>query len=250
MNPVTPLSLLTLGFILGLKHATDADHIVAVTAIVSKQKTLRHAALVGISWGIGHTFMIIIVGVAIILFHVSIPERMQLSFEFIVAIMLIVLGILNVSGVMPTILTRFTGSHHTHDHHGVHHTHTHEFPSLFGHHQALSEFIREHGLFHLIRPLFVGLIHGLAGSAAVALLVLGSIADEKTAIVYLGIFGLGTIVGMMILTTLIGLPIIAGGKAYSRFDRVITTLSGVLSMGYGLYFGYQIGIVQKLFITQ
>lgn len=251
MQPVSPLSLLILGFLLGLKHATDADHIVAVTAIVSKQKTLRHAALVGVSWGIGHTLMIVVVGIAIILFHVVIPPRTQLTFEFIVAIMLVVLGCLNVMGVMPIILSRLSGSQQSHEHtSAAHHTHHDAFPAHLWHHRTLSEFVKEHGLFQLIRPLVVGLVHGLAGSAAVALLVLGSITNERTAILYLGIFGFGTIIGMMMLTTLIGLPIVAGSKTFARFDRTVTMLSGILSIGYGVYFGYQIGIIDRLFFMR
>lgn len=217
MNLISPLSILILGFLLGLKHATDADHVVAVTTIVSKQRTLRHAAMVGVIWGIGHTFMIIVVGIAIILFHISIPENIQLAFEFIVAIALVALGLLNLTGRMQKIVACIT-PHHAHEH------------------------IEKHSA-HLVRPLIVGLIHGLAGSAAVALLILSSIADETVAILYLGIFGIGTIVGMMLVTTLLGIPIIAGSKKFTRFDRIAAIVAGIISILYGLYVGYQIILV-------
>lgn len=229
MNAFT---ILTLGFLLGLKHASDADHVVAVTTIVSRARKLRHAAMVGITWGIGHSLMIIIVGIAIIIFHVSIPEKIQLAFEFAVAVALIMLGVLNLTGVMKKIITRFTGVHMH-----LHQTHTH----------AMQEFISTHGMVHLIRPLVVGIIHGLAGSAAVALLVLGSIDDQKTAILYLGIFGIGTIVGMMLITTLLGIPIIAGSKKFAQFDRAVTVIAGYISIIYGIYFGYHIGVIEGLF---
>lgn len=251
MNPISPFSILVLGFLLGLKHATDADHVVAVTTIVSKQRKLRHAAMVGVTWGIGHTLMIIVVGIAIIIFHVSIPEKTQLLFEFIVAIALVVLGLLNITGIMKHLMDRFSNLHsHMHHHDRVHiHVHhhavdLHKTPQA---HEAVSEFLSNHGIMHLLRPLIVGIIHGLAGSAAVALLVLGSITDERMAILYLGIFGVGTIIGMMLITTLLGIPIISGSKKFSRFDRTVTVIAGLLSIMYGLYFGYQIGFVDGLF---
>lgn len=252
MNPISPFSILALGFLLGLKHATDADHVVAVTTIVSKQRKLRHAAMVGVTWGIGHTLMIIVVGIAIIIFHVSIPEKTQLLFEFIVAIALVVLGFLNITGIMKHLMDRFSNLHsHMHHHDRVHvHVHhhavdLHKTPKA---HEAVSEFLSSHGIMHLVRPLIVGIIHGLAGSAAVALLVLGSITEERMAILYLGIFGIGTIIGMMLITTLLGIPIISGSKKFARFDHTVTVIAGLLSIMYGLYFGYQIGFVEGLFL--
>lgn len=193
----TPLYLLALGFLLGLKHATDADHVMAITTIVSRQKNFKKAALVGATWGIGHTLMIMVVGIAIILFHATIPPFLQNIFELIVAIALIVLGILTLTGISE----RF---------------HAHDFA----------------------RPFIVGLVHGLAGSSAIALLVLGSITDQTTAILYLGIFGFGTIVGMMTITTVLG---------FARFDRKLTLASGFVSIIYGIYLGlphlFQLGLM-------
>jgi high-affinity nickel permease len=229
---ISPLSVLILGFLLGLKHATDADHVVAVTTIVSRQKKLRHAALVGITWGIGHTFMIIVVGIAMIVFRVNIPEKTQLSFELIVAVTLVILGFLNLTGVMGK-LAQFLSRFHTH-------THSHSEQMTTHDHPPVETFVTQHGLFHLIRPLIVGIIHGLAGSAAVALLVLGSISDQTTGMIYLAIFGVGTIVGMMIITTLLGIPLLAGSKKFGQFDRVATIIAGILSIGYGMYFGVEI----------
>lgn len=247
---VSPLSILTLGFLLGLKHATDADHVVAVTTIVSKQRKLRHAALVGITWGIGHTLMIVIVGIAIILFRLTIPEKTQLSFEFIVAVALVILGTLNLTGITRRLSDRFSNvHHHVHSHDHLHtHVHTHDSAVRAKAHENVAEFLNNFGPFQLLRPLVIGIIHGLAGSAAVALLVLGSIADQTMAIIYLAIFGIGTIVGMMLVTTLLGIPIIAGGKAFSRFDSLAGTIAGIISIAYGIWFGYQIGIVEGLFI--
>lgn len=232
-----PITVLILGFLLGLKHATDADHVVAVTTIVTSQKKLVHAALVGAVWGIGHTLMILIVGVALILFHISIPEQAQLFFELFVAVALIILGVLNLSGVSHSLMHRFGPHQHPHTHDEAHiHPHNH-----------LTDIIGTVGLFHFIRPLIVGLIHGLAGSAAITLLILGSITDGRMAALYLGIFGLGTITGMMLITTLMGIPILAGSKKFEKFDLIVTRVSGYLSILYGVYFGYHIVVTQGLF---
>lgn len=245
------LTILFLGFLLGIKHATDADHVIAVTTIVSRARKLRHAAMVGITWGVGHTLMIVTVGIMIILFHVSIPVRLQLIFEFIVAMALVLLGLLNLSGMMKHLLAAFSGLHshfHSHDRIHVHvHAHKNTLPKQTTPHEHVSEFVSQHGILQLIRPLMVGVIHGLAGSAAIALLVLGSISDAITGFLYLGIFSIGTIVGMTALTTLLGIPIVAGSKKFARFDRTITMVAGCISIIYGLYFGYHIGMTEGLF---
>lgn len=245
------LTILLLGFLLGIKHATDADHVIAVTTIVSRARKLRHAAMVGVTWGIGHSIMIIAVGVMIILFHVSIPLRLQLLFEFVVAIALVLLGLLNISGMTKWLLASYNGLHsHFHSHDRVHvHVHAHENPRLQepASHAHISEFVSQHGILQLIRPLLVGIIHGLAGSAAIALLVLGSISDASTGFLYLGIFSVGTIIGMTALTTLLGIPIVAGSKKIARFDHTVTLIAGCVSILYGLYFGYHIGVTEGLF---
>ncbi len=245
------LTILFLGFLLGIKHATDADHVVAVTTIVSRARKLRHAAMVGITWGVGHTLMIVTVGIMIILFHVSIPVRLQLIFEFIVAMALVLLGLLNISGMRKHLFAAFSGLHsHFHSHDRVHihvHAHNNTLPKQIMPHEHVSQFVSQHGILELIRPLIVGVIHGLAGSAAIALLVLGSISDAITGFLYLGIFSVGTIVGMTVLTTLLGIPIVAGSKKFARFDRAITIGAGCISIIYGIYFGYHIGITEGLF---
>src|SRR5881394_4417026 len=149
------LSLLTLGFFLGMRHATDSDHVVAVTAIVSREKSVRAASLVGALWGIGHTVTILLVGGAIILFGIVFPARVGPTMEFSVALMLVLLGLMNVMGFQKDV-ERLRAKH---VHHDDAHDATHEAHPRFGRSVAL-------------RSLIVGTVHGLAGSAAIALLVL------------------------------------------------------------------------------
>ena len=251
-----PFSILGLGFLLGIRHATDADHVVAVSAIVARERRLHSAGMVGAIWGLGHTITILIVGTTIILFHVVIPPRLGLFFEFLVAVALIGLGLLNLTGILPRILAVFsqTGGSHVHLHfHGNEphvHMHMHEGPEVVqepSHKTRLSVFIQQFGMFQLVRPFIVGLVHGLAGSAAIALLILGSIADTQIAMVYLLVFGVGTIAGMIIITTCIGLPIIASIKKFSNVNKYLQLFSGILSLAFGLYLAYQIGVTNGLF---
>src|SRR5207249_11614834 len=130
---ITVLSIIALGFFLGMRHATDADHVIAVTTIVSRQRSIRHGALIGALWGVGHTITILVVGSAIILFSLVIPPRVGLTMELSVGLMLIILGILNLTGIMSWINQNLRlapsreGILHSHPHsHGVLvHTHSH-----------------------------------------------------------------------------------------------------------------------------
>lgn len=256
------LAVLALGFFLGMRHATDPDHVIAVTTIVARHRTARGAALIGAVWGVGHTLTILVVGGGIILFSWVIPGRLGLSMELAVGVMLIVLGIANLRDVLrlvrrsaATAPEAASGHLHSHPHsHGdyVHsHAHGHE-PESHPHQpeQTPVGWLDRHfgglGLYQLVRPLVVGVVHGLAGSAAVALMVLATISNPKWAVLYLLIFGIGTIVGMMLITVAIALPF-ALSPRQSRFAGRLRLASGLVSVAFGLLLTYQIGIVHGLF---
>jgi High-affinity nickel-transport protein len=207
------LVILSLGFFLGMRHATDPDHVIAVSTIIARQRSIGGAAAIGAVWGLGHTITIIAVGTAIIAFGWVIPPTLGLSMEWSVGVMLVLLGFMNVKGALP---------HASHEH-----SHPPEATPL--------------GPYRFVRPLMVGIVHGLAGSAAVALLVLTTIHEPRWAILYLGIFGVGTIVGMMIMTMMITLPF---GWISPRGLRIA---SGAISLAFGLFIAYRIGIVDGLF---
>lgn len=237
-------ALAAFGFLLGMRHATDADHVIAVTTILNRSRRFLDTTLIGALWGLGHTITVVIVGVLIIGFNVVIPPPVGLAMEFAVAVMLIGLGIVNLTGTLTSLTDRLTPPApihaHDHTHGGASHGHLHG-------HGAQRGLVESLGRYQLIRPVLVGLVHGLAGSAAVALLVLATIQDTGTAIAYLVIFCVGVAAGMAVLTTVIGLPFMLSGTRSSRINRWLTIGSGLLSLAFGLLLAYEIGIVGGLF---
>jgi len=266
----TLFSLLAFGFFLGMRHATDADHVIAVATIVTRERDIRGAAIIGALWGVGHTVTVLVVGGAIILFGVVIPPRVGLAMEFAVAVMLIILGLFTLSSVTQRIreqVTHYLAGEHPHGHGGDGHLHTHRHGDYIhahshGHGQGnhghaeddtpqarLDKRLGGARSYLMIRPLVVGVVHGLAGSAAVALLVLTAIRDPGWAVGYLAIFGLGTIAGMMLITSIIAAPM-AYGSRLPNLNTFMRLASGVLSLVFGLYLMFQIGFVEGLFTAQ
>jgi ABC-type nickel/cobalt efflux system permease component RcnA len=237
----TLLLVIGLGLILGIRHSTDPDHVVAVSTIVARQKSVRGAAIIGSVWGIGHTITIFVVGALIILFNVQIPPRLGLSMEFCVALMLVLLGALNLSGVLAKFTRFFTRVKTSAASRQPRLPRNWASPAA----TALSQI----GIYHYIRPLVVGLVHGLAGSAAVALLVLSTIHDPAWATLYLLIFGSGTMLGMMAMTTAMAAPIAFAGERSAKFSRHLATISGVISLGFGSFLAFQLGIIGGLFTS-
>lgn len=260
---ISGLAILAIGFVLGMRHATDPDHVVAISTIVSRERSIIKAGFIGVLWGVGHTLTILIVGAGIILFGLSIPPRVGLTMEFSVGLMLILLGLLNLTGMMSRMTEKFSPAHpkvigsHAHLHgHGSHvHLHWHSHSSASQHHgEGLASLYStapptKLGLFHTLRPFLVGLVHGLAGSAAVALLVLGTIREPRWAVLYLLIFGLGTIAGMMLITAAIALPFSFAGYRFAWLNRSLVTGSGLASFLFGLFLCYRIGFADGLFAT-
>jgi len=264
------LSIIALGFFLGMRHATDPDHVIAVSTIVSRHRSIRQAAVIGALWGVGHTLTILMVGSGIILFGWVIPTRIGLSMEFSVGLMLILLGVLNLTGILRWITNMYTPAHnhghdlghdhaalahsHAHAHGDYVHTHPHSHdPESHPHAETqtpLGWFDRHFGrlgLYNAVRPLVVGLVHGLAGSAAVALLVLTTIRNPRWAVAYLLLFGVGTIAGMMLITGAMGAPLVYGSRRFAQLNHWMRVASGVISLAFGLFIVYQIGFVSGLF---
>src|SRR5262249_14254733 len=176
----TVLALTALGFFLGMRHATDADHVIAVGTIVARQRTLRGGLLIGIAWGLGHTLTILLVGGAIILFSVVIPPAVGLTMEMTVALMPVALCLSHLARIAHSVRAQIgSGERHAHVHQHVDYGHQHGYghgPGERGHRddQTPQAWLDRHlgglGLYQIVRPLIVGVVHGLAGSATVALL--------------------------------------------------------------------------------
>ena len=163
------ITVVLLGLFLGMRHSTDPDHVVAVSTIVSRQRSIVHSTVIGMMWGSGYSLTIFVVGAVIIIFGVVIPPRLGLSMEFSVALMLILLGILNLTGVMRWITERFTPSHKAH--HSVVSSPADKMEPASSPDQRSfwSRTMGNLGIYQTARPFAIGLVHGLAGSAAVAL---------------------------------------------------------------------------------
>lgn len=223
---MTALAILLLGFFLGMRHATDADHVVAVTAIVSREQSARGSLWVGALWGLGHSATILIVGGALVLFGWVIPPRIGMSMELSVAVMLIVLGAMNIRGT----LSHIESVAHRH---GPRVDDDGPLTTLRGPRS--------------LRPLLVGVVHGLSGSAAIALLVLTTIDSASRALLYLAVFGLGTLLGMMLLTLAMSVPLSALARHVPNAERRLARVTGLVSIALGLFLAYRIGIVDGLF---
>lgn len=192
--------------LLGMRHATDADHIVAVTTIVSRERSVWRAGRIGALWGLGHTVTIFVVGGAIIMFKLALSARLGLSMEFVVALMLVVLGLLNLFDVRPRSSALTT-----------------------------------------MRPLFIGVVHGLAGSAAATLLILPLIDDARWAVLYLVVFGAGTILGMSLITLLIAAPSVLAAARVAAMQRWLRMAAGAVSLVFGLVLAHQVAVRDGLF---
>lgn len=250
--------IILLGFSLGMRHATDPDHVIAVTTIVSRERTMLHAIVIGALWGVGHTVTILAVGSAIILLKLTIPPNVGLSMELLVAFILILLGVSNLTGftrrAVAWLKMCWLGpGAHSHVVFGRVLIHTHDAADEAAVWEEglppgwTPKAWKTLGLFHVLRPLAVGIVHGLAGSAAVTLLVLTTISQPAWAIGYLIVFGLGTIAGMMLITAAIALPFTYTLRHFARLNQGLVVASGVISVSFGLFLCYQIGISDGLF---
>jgi len=236
------LAALALGILLGSKHSLDPDHVVAVSTIVSEYKNPLRSFWVGISWGLGHTTTLLIIGIVIIALRLTIPDRMALLFEFAVGVMLVGLGI----QVIYSFRKKKVHQHaHGHEEEAHHHFHSHSKSP-----EHVPEHHNTHGIgkpFLRRKSYVIGLVHGVAGSAALTLLVLASIESPIAGLAYILLFGLGSVLSMGIMTVIIGLPFVISAGRLPNLNRTIQFAVGSLSILFGGFLMYQIGFVDGLF---
>jgi len=239
---VGALGVLGLGLLYGLKHATEVDHIVAVSAMVSEHRKLARAAFVGALWGAGHTASLIIVGAGVLLLRIAIPERVASWLEFGVALMIIGLGL---AALRRALRSRTDFHIHRHAHGALFHAHPHfhedgrqhaDFPKVHSHAVTRMGF----------KPALVGAAHGLAGSGALTLLVLTQISSPLLGMLYLAVFGMGSIIGMLLMSGLVGLPFVLGSRKLNGIHYRLQMAAGALSIAFGIWYAYETGIASGL----
>lgn len=234
---VTLLSVLGLGLVLGLRHALEPDHLAAVSTIVASGPNLKRSSLIGTFWGIGHSVALLCVGVVVLAFKLQIPERLTAWLELAVAVMLVLLG-------LQSLLKTITGWRvhlHRHAHDGHTHVHVHAHAPGANHVHR-----HRHLLAAGVKPFVVGLVHGMAGSGALLLVVLATIPSALLGFVYIGVFGIGSIGGMLLMSSAISLPFVLRGNRVARIDHVLQTVTGLCSLGFGAFLVWQYGVQQRL----
>jgi sulfite exporter TauE/SafE len=225
-SELSTFAILAFGFVLGLHHATEADHLAAISTIISEKKNLLTASLVGGLWGIGHTLSLFVVGIWVILLKFQLSETVQTRLEAVVGFMLVILGLNALVKIF-----RVSRIHvHTHQHDGRVHSHIH---AHHGEHEEISH--------HRLSPrsLVVGMVHGLAGSGALMFIVVPTISSSAVAIFYVVVFGLGSIGGMMAMSLLIGLPFHFTSGRFNILNKLIGVGAGCFSLVLGVSIIYQ-----------
>ncbi len=223
------IAVLGFGFLLGLKHATEADHLAAVSTMVAQRKSVWSAALTGGLWGLGHTISLFVAGILVLALEFQISENVERGLEACVGVMLTLLG-------FNVVRKLYQGGHlhfHVHEHGDRAHVHPHiHEPSEVDHARS------HHGLKFSPRALLVGMVHGLAGSAALMLVVIPTIGSKAVGLLYIVIFGIGSIGGMMLMSFLVGLPFYFTESRFNRFNQGLQLLAGIVSIVLGLSIVY------------
>ncbi|WP_438014615.1 high-affinity nickel-transport family protein [Sorangium sp. So ce315] len=228
--------LLLLGFSLGMRHATDADHVIAVATVVSRVRSLGTALLIGAMWGLGHTLTLMVIGGAILLFGVVVPPHVGLAMELAVALMLIGLGGYHLTRIYRAVRRGEPPAHAAEPRGGHRHDLGWADRVFAGSRVYLS-----------VRPLLIGVVHGLAGSAAVALLVLTTVHDPRWGVGYIALFGAGTVAGMMLITGALAVPFALTRARFSGMHNALAAVAALLSVGFGLFLAYDISVGSGLF---
>jgi hypothetical protein len=216
------LTILGLGFVLGLRHALDTDHIVAVSTILARRPSVRASGMIGFSWGLGHTLVLLLVGAVVLVLRVEIPESLALAAEFGVGVMLVVLG-----SALAVKLSKERWHLHTHEHNGERHLHFHS-------HRQIADHRHPHWLRDSIQPLCIGMAHGLAGSAALLLVVLSTAKSIMAGFFYIAVFGVGSILGMILIGLTISVPVLWSLSVGRRVFLAVQGLASLGSIGLGI----------------
>lgn len=233
LGPLSTFALLGIGLLFGLKHATEVDHVVAVSTIVSQHRNVWRSAIVGALWGAGHTAALLLTGIFVLSLRVAIPERVSNWLEICVALMIIGLG----SAALWRALRKRGDVHvHEHSHDGVSHVHIHFHDQQTRHQPRRTH---THAVARVgLKPILIGAVHGLAGSGALTLLILAQIESMWQGLLYLAVFGIGSIAGMLLMSGLIGVPFALTSRKLTRFHHRLQTAAAVVSLAFGFWYAY------------
>ena len=235
------MSLLFLGFLIGIRHALEADHVAAVSALITDSTSIKHAVMQGTVWGVGHTITLFLFGTAVVILDSALPETFAVGLEFAVATMLVLLGL----DVIRRVL-RDRVHFHVHGHaDGTKHFHLHAHPE--GSHHNPSQHRHSHPGGFPYRAMFVGIMHGMAGSAALILLTLSSVESVGLALLYMLLFGLGSILGMAVFSLIIAIPLRASARGLTWIHNGVQLTLGITSLVIGLLLAYEVGVDGGLF---
>ena len=219
-------SVLILGLLIGLQHAMEADHLAAVASLTTRSRNVREAARLGTAWGIGHTLTLLLFGGGVLVLGASIDASIASWLEGAVAVMLILLG--------ADVLRRLWQQRvhfHSHSHGRQTHFHAHSHESSSAHEQDPHR--HSHAASLPLRSLFVGMMHGMAGSAALIVFALASVSSPWEGLAYIGLFGVGSIVGMALLALVISIPLRWSAKRLTLVHNGLTATFGLLTIGLG-----------------
>ena len=222
MTAVSLDSLVALGFVLGLRHAIEADHLAAISTIATERRSLLSSLLVGASWGLGHTLALLLAGVGVLLLRYQMTDRIAHALEMCVGMMLVLLG----ANVLRSLAHRAASRHHDH---AAAASHPHSATWLAA------------------RPLLVGMVHGLAGSGPLLLLTLAVVSSPWAAFFYIAVFGVGSMMGMAIMSVLLSVPAHLTVEHFARTHLALRGLSGLFSVALGLIIVYDNAALSRLF---
>jgi sulfite exporter TauE/SafE len=213
----------------------DPDHVVMVTTMVSRNRSIFRSTLAGLTWGIGHTIVLFAVGFGVLYLKLNIPERLALGMEFGVGILLVVLGV-------PLLWKLMVQKYHAHVHEHKESTHVHFHSHSNAHTAPVS-----HKHTHLRRSLLVGMLHGMAGSGAVMMLMLTTMSSASQGLYFLLSFGVGSIVGMALFSSAISLPFKLATSRSLKLNMWLQGVAGGISIILGIWIMVQAGIIDGLF---
>jgi sulfite exporter TauE/SafE len=230
----TPVvAVLVYGFCLGLKHATEADHVIAISIVVAERQGIARSAWVGAWWGIGHTISLLAAGIIVLVLEIQISDRLENLLEMFVGVMLVLLGL----NVLRKLLKGGKLHIHTHEHGGHLHAHPHMHDSASTREGVTAAGHHAFGLNR--RSLAIGMLHGLAGSAALMLLVIPTIDSRAVGLLYIAVFGVGSIAGMTVMTLIVSLPLHFASIRINRVEQWLQAVTGLAGLGLGLWKVYE-----------